>query len=146
MAFDGSSYMCTTFKQGLLNGDFDFSSGTSQVFKLALYTNSATLDATTTAYSATNEVSGTGYSAGGGTLTISANPASSGTTAFLDFADLTFSNATITARGALIYLANGGTNPAVAVLDFGSDKTSTAGDFTIVFPAADASNAIIRIA
>ena len=81
-----------------------------------------------------------------GTLTISANPASSGTTAFLDFADLTFSTATITARGALIYLANGGTNPAVAVLDFGSDKTSTAGDFTIVFPAADASNAIIRIA
>ncbi len=79
-------------------------------------------------------------------MTISANPASSGTTAFLDFADLTFSTATITARGALIYLANGGTNPAVAVLDFGSDKTSTAGDFTIVFPAADASNAIIRIA
>jgi hypothetical protein len=114
--------------------------------RLALYTSSATLGATTTAYSATNEVSGTGYSAGGGTLTISANPASSGTTAFLDFADLTFSTATITARGALIYLADGGTNPAVAVLDFGSDKTSTAGDFTIVFPAADASNAIIRIA
>jgi hypothetical protein len=97
-------------------------------------------------FSATNEVSGTGYSAGGNTLTISANPASSGTTAFLDFADTTWSSATITARGALIYLANGGTNPAVAVLDFGADKTSTAGDFTIVFPAADASNAIIRIA
>ena len=79
-------------------------------------------------------------------MTISANPASTGTTAFLDFADLTFSTATITARGALIYLANGGTNPAVAVLDFGSDKSSSAGDFTIVFPAADASNAIIRIA
>jgi hypothetical protein len=98
------------------------------------------------AYSVTNEVSGTGYTAGGNTLTISANPASSGTTAFLDFADTTWSTATITARGALIYLADGGTNPAVAVLDFGSDKTSTAGDFTIVFPAADASNAIIRIA
>ena len=138
--------MATSFKVDILGGTFDFSSGTSQVFKLALYTSSATLDATTTAYSATNEASGTGYSAGGGTLTISANPASSGTTAFLDFADLTFSSATITARGALIYLANGGTNPAVAVLDFGSDKTSTAGDFTIVFPAADASNAIIRIA
>jgi len=140
-----SQAMATSFKVQILDGDFDFSSGTSQVFKLALYTNSATLDATTTAYSATNEVSGTGYSAGGGTLTISANPASSGTTAFLDFADLTFSNATITARGALIYKVGGG-DPAVAVLDFGSDKTSTAGDFTIVFPAADASNAIIRIA
>ena len=138
--------MVTSFKVGVLDGTFDFSSGTSQVFKIALYTSSATLDATTTAYSVTNEVAGTGYSAGGNTLTISANPASSGTTAFLDFADTTWSSATITARGALIYLSNGGTNPAVAVLDFGADKTSTAGDFTIVFPAADASNAILRIA
>jgi len=138
--------MVTSFKVGVLDGTFDFSSGTAQVFKIALYTSSATLDATTTAYSVTNEVSGTGYSAGGETLVISANPASSGTTAFLDFSDVTWSSATITARGALIYLADGGTNPAVAVLDFGSDKTSTAGDFTIVFPAADASNAIIRIA
>jgi hypothetical protein len=138
--------MCTSFKVGILGGDFDFSSGTAQVFKIALYTSSATLDATTTAYSVTNEVAGTGYSAGGNTLTISTNPTSSGTTAFLDFADTTWSAATITARGALIYLANGGTNPAVAVLDFGSDKTSTAGDFTIQFPTADASNAIIRIA
>jgi len=104
------------------------------------------LDATTTAYSVTNEVSGTGYSAGGETLVIATNPTSSSTTAYLDFDDVTWSTATITARGALIYLADGGTNPAVAVLDFGSDKTSTAGDFTIVFPAADASNAIIRIA
>ena len=141
-----SQAMCTSFKVGVLDGTFDFSSGTAQTFKLALYTSAATLDATTTAYSATNEVAGTGYTAGGGTLTISANPTSSGTTAFLDFADLTFASATITARGALIYLADGGTNPAIAVLDFGSDKTSTAGDFTIVFPAADASNAIIRIA
>jgi hypothetical protein len=138
--------MCTSFKVGILDGDFDFSSGTAQVFKIALYTSSATLDAATTAYSATNEVAGTGYSAGGNTLTISTNPTSTGTTAFLDFADTTWSAATITARGALIYLANGGTNPAVAVLDFGSDKTSTAGDFTIQFPTADASNAIIRIA
>jgi hypothetical protein len=141
-----SQAMATSFKVEILGGDFDFSSGTSQVFKIALYTNAATLGATTTAYSATNEVSGTGYVAAGNTLTISANPASTGTTAFLDFADTTWSTATITARGALIYLSNGGTNPAVAVLDFGSDKTSTAGDFTIVFPAADASNAIIRIA
>jgi len=140
-----SQAMATSFKVQILGGDFDFASGTSQVFKLALYTSSATLGATTTAYATTNEVSGTGYTAGGGTLVISANPASSGTTAFLDFADLTFANATITARGALIYKVGSG-NPAIAVLDFGSDKTSTAGDFTIVFPAADASNAIIRIA
>ena len=141
-----SQAMCTSFKVGILDGDFDFSSGTAQTFKIALYTSSATLDATTTAYSVTNEVAGTGYSAGGNTLTISTNPTSSSTTAFLDFADTTWSTATIMARGALIYLANGGTNPAVAVLDFGSDKTSTAGDFTIQFPTADASNAIIRIA
>jgi len=138
--------MVTSFKVGVLDGTFDFSSGTSQTFKIALYTSSASLDATTTAYTVTNEVTGTGYSAGGETLSIATNPTSSGTTAFLDFDDVTWSTATITARGALIYLADGGTNPAVAVLDFGSDKTSTAGDFTIVFPAADASNAIIRIA
>jgi hypothetical protein len=141
-----SQAMATSFKVEILGGDFDFSSGTAQVFKIALFTSSATLGATTTAYATTNEVVGTGYTAGGNTLTISANPASSGTTAFLDFADTTWSAATITARGALIYLSNGGTNPAAAVLDFGSDKTSTAGDFTIVFPAADASNAILRIA
>ena len=141
-----SQAMVTSFKVGVLDGTFDFSSDTTQTFKIALFTDSATLDATTTAYSVTNEVSGTGYTAGGNTLTISTNPTSTGTTAFLDFADTTWSTATITARGALIYLADGGTNPAVAVLDFGSDKTSTAGDFTIVFPAADASNAIVRIA
>jgi hypothetical protein len=128
--------MVTSFKVGVLDGTFDFSSGTSQVFKIALFTSAATLDAATTAYAVTNEVSGANYVAGGNTLTISQVPTSTGTTAFLDFADTTWANATITARGALIYLANGGTNPAVAVLDFGSDKTSTAGDFTIVFPAA----------
>ena len=138
--------MATSFKVDILDGTFDFSSGTSQTFKIALFTNAATLDAATTAYSTSNEVTGTGYTAGGNTLTISQVPTSTGTTAFLDFADTTWSSATITARGALIYLADGGTNPAVAVLDFGSDKTSTAGDFTIVFPAADVSNAIIRIA
>lgn len=141
-----SQAMTTSFKVGILNGSFNFGSGTSQVFKIALYTSSATLSAATTAYSATNEVSGTGYTAGGNTLTISQVPTSSGTTAYLDFADTTWSNATITARGALIYLANGTTNPSVAVLDFGSDKTSTAGDFTIQMPTADASSAIIRIA
>lgn len=140
-----SQAMCTSFKIALLDGEMDFSSDTSQTFKIALYTSSATLGAATTAYSTTNEVVGTGYTAGGNTLTIAANPASSGTTAFLDFTDTTWTTATITARGALIYKSGGG-DPAVAVLDFGSDKTSTAGNFTIQFPAADASNAIIRIA
>lgn len=141
-----SQAMCTSFKVGILDGDFDFGTGTTQVFKIALYTSSASLDATTTAYTTSNEVVGTGYSAGGNTLTVSQVPTSTGTTAWLDFADSTWSSATITARGALIYLANGTTNPAVCVLDFGSDKTSTNGDFTIIFPAADSSNAIIRIA
>jgi hypothetical protein len=138
--------MATSFKVGLLDGVFDFGTGTSQVFKIALYTASATLDATTTAYTTSNEVVGVGYTAGGNTLVVSQVPTSSGTTAFLDFADTTWSAATITARGALIYLANGTTDPAVCVLDFGSDKTSTNGDFTVIFPASDASNAIIRIA
>lgn len=137
--------ICTSFKKALLDGEMDFSSDTLQVFKIALYTSSASLDASTTAYSSSNEVSGTGYTAGGNTLSVVA-PTTSGTTAFIDFADTTWSAATITARGALIYKADGGTNPAVAVLDFGTDVTSTAGDFTIQFPTADASNAIIRLA
>ena len=141
-----SQAMCTSFKVGLLNGSFNFGSGTSQVYKIALYTSSATLSAATTAYSTSNEVTGTGYTAGGQTLTIAAVPTSSGTTAYLDFSDVTWASSTITARGALIYLDNGGTNPAVAVLDFGSDKSSTSGDFTIQFPTADASSAIIRLA
>ena len=137
--------MCTSFKQALLDGEMDFSSNTAQSYKIALYTSSASLDAATTAYTTSNEVSGTGYSAGGNTLTISTAPTTSGTTAFLSFATTTWTTATITARGALIYQA-GGTNPAVAVLDFGSDKGSSAGDFQITFPTADATNAIIRIA
>ena len=137
--------MCTSFKQALLDGEMDFGSGTSHVFKIALYTSSATLSAATTAYSATNEVSGTGYTAEGNTLTVSQVPTTSGTTAFLSFSDTTWSSATITARGALIYKYGGG-NPAIAVLDFGADKTSTSGDFQIAFPTSDASNAIIRIA
>jgi hypothetical protein len=138
--------MCTSFKVGILDGEFDFGTGTSQTFKIALFTSAATLSAATTAYTTSNEVTGTGYSAGGNTLVVSQVPTSTGTTAFIDFADTTWTTATITARGALIYLANGTTNPAVAVLDFGGDKTSTAGNFTIQFPAADATNAILRIA
>ena len=137
--------MCTSFKVELLTGTHDFTNSTGDTFKLALYTSSATLDASTTAYTVSNEASGTNYSAGGGTLT-NVTPTSSGTTAFTDFADLTFSSATITARGCLIYNDTEAGDPAVAVLDFGGDKTSTNGDFTIQFPAADASNAIIRIA
>lgn len=150
MAFSGN-FMCTSFKKELLYGvhDFDLSSG--DAFKIALYTNSASFDAATTAYTTSNEVTGSGYTAGGGALT-NVDPTSSGTTALTDFQDETFSSATITARGALIYNTTPNTtslsvtNPSVVVLDFGGDKTSTAGDFTIVFPTADASNAIIRIA
>ena len=137
--------MCTSFKTELLQAVHNFTNGTGDTFKLALYTNSASFTAATTAYTATNEVSGTGYSAGGGTLT-NVTPSASGTTAFTDFADLTFSTATITARGAMIYNDTAAGDPSVVILDFGSDKTSTAGDFTIVFPTADATNAIIRIA
>lgn len=136
--------MATSFKQELLTGTHNFTNGTGDTFKIALFTSSATLGASTTAYSTSNEVSGTGYTAGGNTLT-NVTPSTSGTTAFTDFADTTWSSATITARGALIYNSTD-SDKAVVVLDFGSDKTSTAGDFTIQFPTADASNAIIRIA
>ena len=145
-----SQAMCTSFKTELLNGIHAFGTTvvrgatTADTFKIALFTSSATLGATTTAYSTTNEVSGTGYTAGGNTLTNVA-PTSSGTTAYTDFADTTWSTATITANGALIYNSTQ-SNKAVAVLAFGGDKTSTAGDFTIIFPTADASNAVIRIA
>ncbi len=143
--------MCTSFKVELLNGIHAFGTTvaragtTADTFNLALYTSSASLGATTTAYTTSNEVSGTGYTAKGNALTAVA-PSSSGTTALTDFNDTTFSTATITARGALIFNDTQSGDPAVAVLDFGSDKTSTAGDFTIVFPTPDASNAIIRIA
>lgn len=136
--------MCTSFKKALLDGEMDFSSDTTQTFKVALYTSSATLDASTTAYTTTNEVTGTGYTAGGNTLTVVV-PTTSGTTAFIDFANTTWSTATITARGALVYRSGGG-NPAIAVLDFGEDKSTTAGNFTIEFPTGDAANAIVRIA
>jgi len=136
--------MCTSFKKELLTGTHNFSSG-GNTFKIALYTSSATLGASTTAYSSTNEVSGTGYTATGNTLT-NVTPTTSSTTAYTDFADTTWSSATITANGALIYNDTAAGDPAVAVLAFGGDKTSTNGDFTIQFPTADASNAIIRIA
>ena len=145
MAFSGN-FMCTSFKQELLTGTHDFTNTTGDTFKLALYTNSASFDASTTAYTASNEVGNSGtYSAGGGALT-NVTPSTSGTTALTDFADLSFTSATITARGALIYNDTAAGDPSVVVLDFGSDKTSTSGTFTIVFPTADASNAIIRIA
>ena len=136
--------MTTSFKQELMEGVHDF---TSHTFKIALFTSSATLGAATTAYSTTNEASGTGYTAGGENLTVGGGTVStSGTTAFIDFADVSWTSASITARGALIYNSSVGGNPAVAVLDFGSDKTSTDGTFTVQFPTADASNAIVRIA
>ena len=140
-----SQAMCTSFKKELMTATHNFTASTGNSFKLALYTSSATLSAATTAYSATNEASGTNYAAGGAALT-NITPTTSGTTAFTDFADLTFSNATITANGAVIYNDTAAGDPAVVVLAFGGDKTSTAGDFTIQFPTADASNAIIRIA
>ena len=136
--------MCTSFKQELLVGTHNFTATSGNSFKLALYTSSASLGASTTAYTTSNEVSGTGYTAAGAALT-SVTPTTSGTTAFGDFADLTFSSSTITANGALIY-NDTQSDKAVCVLAFGGDKTSTAGDFTIQFPTADASNAIIRIA
>jgi hypothetical protein len=145
MAFSGN-FMCTSFKQELMVGTHDFTASTGNTFKLALYDNNASFDASTTAYTATNEVANSGtYTAGGGTLT-NVTPTTSGTTALTDFADITFTSATITARGALIYNDTAAGDPSVIVLDFGSDKSSTSGDFQIVFPTADASNAIIRIA
>lgn len=148
MAFTGN-FMCTSFKKELLEAKHDFTTG-QDVFKIALYDNNASFTASTTDYTATNEVSNSGsYSAGGGSLT-NVTPTSSGTTAYADFDDITFTSATITARGALIYntQAGGGTNTTntVAVLDFGSNKTSTSGDFQISFPdPAGPTNAIIRI-
>ena len=153
-----SQAMCTSFKQEILQGIHNFTSGSGggtttstgsgNAFKVALFTSSASLGAGTTAYSSSNEASGTGYSAGGAALT-NVTPTTSSTTALTDFADVTWSSSSITARGALIYnssTAAGSANRAVIVLNFGSDKSSSSGDFTIQFPTADASNAIIRIA
>lgn len=145
MAFTGN-FMCTSFKQELMQAIHNFTTSTGNTFKLALYTNSASFTAATTAYTTSNEVTNSGsYSAGGGTLT-NVTPTTGGTTAFTDFDDLSFTTATITARGALIYNDTATGDPTVVVLDFGTDKTSTAGTFQIIFPAATSADAIIRIA
>ena len=137
--------MCTCFKKELLEGKHNFLASGGNSSKLALYSSSATMGASTTAFTTTNQASGTNYTSGGSALT-NVNPTSSGTTAFTDFADLTFGTATVTARGCMIFNDSASGDPAVAVFDFGGDKTSTAGSFTITFPTADASNAVIRIA
>tara|TARA_R110000824_G_scaffold95173_1_gene228991 strand:- start:459 stop:896 length:438 start_codon:yes stop_codon:yes gene_type:complete len=142
-----SQAMCTSFKKELLEGTHNFKNSGGDTFKIALFTSSASLGATTTAYASSgiNEVAnGNGYTTGGNTLT-RVDPTSSGTTGFTDFSDSTWSSATITARGAMIY-NDTDSDKAVAILDFGADKSSSGGNFTVTFPAADASNAIIRIA
>jgi hypothetical protein len=137
--------MCTSFKQELMQGLHNFTNSSGNAFKMSLYTSSATLGASTTAYTATNEVAnGNGYTTTGATLT-NVTPSTSGTTAFTDFADVTWSTASFTARGCLIY-NDTNSDRAVSAHDFGSDKTASGGDFQVTFPAADASNAIIRIA
>jgi|TARA_R110000765_G_scaffold25472_2_gene62918 hypothetical protein len=138
-----TSAICSSFKQQILVEGHNLTNGADSI-KLALYTSSATLGAGTTVYVTTGQVTGTNYSAGGAALT-NVTPALSGTTAVCDFADLTFGTATVTARGCLLYNSTNG-NKALCAIDFGGDKTSTAGDFTVVFPTADASNAIIRLA
>ena len=138
--------MCTSFKVALLDGEMDFSSNTGQTFKIALFTSAASLDATTLAYAVTNETSGTGYTAGGETLTVATNSTSTDTTAYITFATASWANSSITARGALIYRSSGTGNNAIAVLDFGADKTTLNNTFTVTFPVADKNTAIIRIA
>jgi len=133
----------TSFKVGLLCGTFNFNTGTTQVYKIALYRSTADLGPATTVYTTTGEVTGSGYTAGGATLTIAQVPTSVGTVAYIDFADPVWT-AALTARGALIYLADGITNPTVAVLNFGADKTSTT-SFTVVMPAPGATTALVRI-
>ena len=139
-----SSAIATSFKTQVLTGTHNFTASSGNTFKLALYTSSATLGASTTVYVTTGQSSGTNYTAGGANLT-NITPVASSTTAVVDFSDLTFSTATVTARGCLIYNSSQ-SNKAVCAIDFGSDKTSTAGDFTVVFPAATATGAIIRLA
>lgn len=144
MAFSGN-YLCTSFKVELLKGVHDFTAGTGDTFKIALYDNNASFTAATTAYTSANEVPASGtYSAGGGTL-VNITPTSSGTVAFADFDDISFTGATITAYGALIYNDSVVGKPAVCVLDFGGAKTSTNGTFTVIFPPADENSALIRI-
>ncbi len=139
--------MCTSLKVLQLTGGtnaMDFSAGTTQVFKLALYTSAATLSAATAAYTTSNEVpNGNGYTTGGKVVTVSQVPTSSGTTAYMNFANVTWSVTSITARGALLYRV-GGANDAIAVFEFGEDKQTNGGDFVVRFPTADAGNAVLR--
>ena len=144
MAFTGN-FMCTSFKVELMTATHNFTNSTGNTFNIAMYDNSASFTAATTAYTATNEVSGVAYVAKGNTL-VNVTPVSSSTTAYTDFGDSTWSRSTITARGAMIFNDEASGDPSVIILDFGSDKSSSSGDFTIVFPTADASSAIIRIA
>lgn len=144
MAFTGN-YACDVFKTGLMDATFDFSATTTDVFKIALYTNSATLNQNTAGYTTSGEVSGPGYNPGGLVLTIGVNPTNSNDISYLSFDDITWTSSSITARGALIYKYDGVTNPAVCVLDFGSDKTTTNGNFTVQFPSATSTSAVIRI-
>ena len=144
MAFTGN-FMCTSFKVEILKAVHNFTNSTGNTFRCAMYTNSATFTAATTAYTATNEVTGTAYVAKGNAL-VNVTPTSTSTTAFTDFSDTTWSSSTITARGAMIYNDSATGDPSVVILDFGSDKSSSSGDFTIVFPTADSTSAIIRIA
>lgn len=144
MAFSGN-FMCTSFKKELLQGVHNLTNGTGNAFKMALYTNSATFNATTTAYTTGNEVTGTGYTAGGEGLT-NVTPTSTGTTAFAEYGDIKWTTSTITARGALIYNDTAAGDPTLLVLDFGSDKSSSAGDFSVVMPTYNATSALIRIA
>ena len=140
-----TSAICNSFKTEILTGTHNFTASSGDTFKLALYTSSASLGASTTAYTTSEEVSGSGYTAKGNALT-SVTPALSGSTAVCDFADTSFTSASFTARGCLIFNDSASGDPAVCAIDFGSDKTVTSGTFTIQFPTADASNAIIRIA
>ena len=143
-----TSAICTSFKVELLKGVHDFTATTGNTFKIALYTSSATLGASTTAFSSTNEItnsSGTAYTSGGATLT-SVTPVASSTTAVCDFSDVSFTDASFTANGALIYNDSASGDPACVVVAFGGDKTVSSGTFTIQFPTADATNAIIRLA
>ena len=144
MAFTGN-FMCTSFKVEILKAVHNFTLSTGNTFNIAMYTNSASFTAATTAYTATNEVTGTAYVAKGNTL-VNVTPVSTSTTAFTDFGDSTWSSSTITARGAMIFNDTASGDPSVVILDFGSDKSSSSGDFTIVFPTGDATSAIIRIA
>ena len=144
MAFTGN-FMCTSFKVEILKAVHNFTNSTGNTFRCAMYTNSATFTAATTAYTASNEVTGTAYVAKGNAL-VNVTPTSTSTTAFTDFSDTTWSSSTITARGAMIFNDTASGDPSVVILDFGSDKSSSSGDFTIVFPTGDSTSAIIRIA